>query len=105
MTLSGLAPSTAYSMTVKAIDAAGNVSAASDPVTFTTLPRPAGAGHDRADRPGYARRRHADLDQRPRSPGPPSTDAVGVASYQIIGGPTVVTSTTPTRDADRADRR
>jgi chitodextrinase len=37
-TVSGLSPSTAYSFTVKARDAAGNVSAASSPVTVTTDP-------------------------------------------------------------------
>ncbi|MEV6522279.1 S8 family serine peptidase [Longispora sp. NPDC051575] len=37
-TVSGLAPSTSYTFSVKAVDAAGNVSAASSPLTVTTKP-------------------------------------------------------------------
>lgn len=41
-TNSGLTPSTTYSYTVQALDAAGNVSAASSPLSVTTLAAPAG---------------------------------------------------------------
>ncbi|WP_068775848.1 lytic polysaccharide monooxygenase [Paenibacillus sp. FJAT-26967] len=37
LNLTGLAPNTAYTITVKAVDAAGNVSGASNAVSFTTL--------------------------------------------------------------------
>src|SRR5206468_314483 len=36
--LTGLSPSTQYALVVRARDNAGNLSAASNPVTFTTLP-------------------------------------------------------------------
>jgi chitodextrinase len=41
-TNTGLSPSTTYSYTVQALDAAGNVSAASSPLSVTTLAAPAG---------------------------------------------------------------
>ncbi len=91
-TLTGLTPSTAYSVTVVARDAAGNVSDASSAVAFTTL---ADEGDTTA----------------PTAPGTPtasaitstgatlswaaSTDAVGVTGYTVrtAAGATVATST------------
>ncbi|TML22284.1 MAG: DUF2334 domain-containing protein [Actinobacteria bacterium] len=91
VTITGLAPSTAYTFTVKAKDAAGNLSAASDPVSITTASPPDTAPPTAPGAPmvGTVTATTADLSWAA------STDNVGVVSYQISGGPTVVTSTTP----------
>nr|BFE63895.1 hypothetical protein GCM10020063_084210 [Dactylosporangium thailandense] len=91
-TLSGLTPTTAHSITVKAVDAAGNVSPASAAAAFTTLTPPP----------------PPDVTP-PSTPGAPvvgeltsttvalswaaSTDDRGVVSYRITGGPAVQTVT------------
>jgi uncharacterized protein YdaL len=92
-TVTNLTPSTGYSFTVTAKDAAGNTSTPSNTVSVTTAtPAPV---QDTTP---------------PTAPGAPtvgtvtattaalswaaSTDAVGVVSYQVTGGPTVVTSAT-----------
>lgn len=94
VTLTGLTPSTAYSVTVVARDAAGNVSSASPAASFTTA---AGQGGDT---------------QAPTAPGTPtasavaqttatvswaaSTDDVGVVGYTVqnAAGTALATSTT-----------
>lgn len=102
-TVSGLAADTAYTFTVKAKDAAGNVSAASSPVSARTQP---GTGDD----------------QSPTSPGNPrstgvtassvslawdaSTDNVGVTGYEVYNGTALaatVTGTTATVSGLTAD--
>jgi uncharacterized protein YdaL/chitodextrinase len=93
-TLTGLTPNTQYSFTVRARDAAGNTSPVSDPVTVTTAVEPPAPDTTAPTAPGAPvvgglAATTADLTW------PASTDAVGVVAYQIIGGPTVVTSTTP----------
>jgi uncharacterized protein YdaL len=93
-TLTDLTPSTAYSVTVRARDAAGNLSAPSNAASFTTpaLPPPPDT-------------------TAPSAPGTPvvgdltattatltwadSTDAVGVAGYRVTGGPVPVSTTEP----------
>ncbi len=91
--MTGLSPSTSYTFTVKATDAAGNVSAASNSVTATTA------------RPRRTRRHPA----RPTglSASAPtastislswnaSTDNVGVTGYRVYNGSTQVATTTGT---------
>ncbi|MGH3859023.1 S8 family serine peptidase [Actinokineospora sp.] len=93
-TVTGLTPDTGYSFTVKAKDAAGNTSAASDPVKATTQP---GGGGD---------------DEPPTTPGNPrstgvtdtsvslawdaSVDNVGVTGYDVYNGATVAATATGT---------
>ncbi len=93
-TLTGLTPNTQYSFAVRARDAAGNTSPVSDPVTVTTAaeqPAPDTTAPTAPGAPvaGGLAATTADLTWAP------STDAVGVVAYQVSGGPTVVTSTTP----------
>ncbi|WP_205863246.1 DUF2334 domain-containing protein [Planosporangium thailandense] len=93
-TLTGLTPATTYSITVKAMDAAGNLSPASDAVTFTTAAPPAVPDTTPPTVPGTptvgaVTATTADLTWTP------STDAVGVVAYEVSGGPSVVTTTTP----------
>ncbi len=91
-TLAGLEPNTAHSVTVKAVDAANNVSAASTAVAFTTLTPPPVPDTSAPSAPG------APVASALTSTGvtltwAASTDNVGVSQYTISGGPTVVTST------------
>ncbi|MGI5177114.1 DUF2334 domain-containing protein [Dactylosporangium sp. CA-152071] len=91
-TLAGLEPGTAHSVTVKALDAAGNASAASAPVAFTTLTPPPAPDTAAPTAPG------APVASALTSTGvtltwPASTDNVGVTKYTVTGGPEVVTST------------
>ncbi len=97
VTLTGLTPSTAYSVTVVARDAAGNVSAASPARTFTTAE---GQGGDT---------------QPPTAPGTPaasavaetsatlswaaSTDNVGVTGYTVTDAAGTVLATSSTTSA------
>jgi chitodextrinase len=53
-TVTGLAASTSYTFTVKAVDAAGNVSAASNAVSATTAAASGGGGGSGATAPGFA---------------------------------------------------
>lgn len=94
-TVSGLSPSTAYTFTVKAKDAAGNVSPASSPVTVTT-----NSSTDPSDT------------QPPTAPGnlvltgktatsvtlswSASTDNKGVTGYDVYNGATLAASVTGT---------
>ncbi|MEV4514018.1 DUF2334 domain-containing protein [Dactylosporangium sp. NPDC049525] len=91
-TLAGLEPSTAHSVTVKAVDAANNVSAASAEAAFTTLTPPPPPDTIAPSAPG------APVASALTSTGvtltwAASTDNVGVTQYTVSGGPTVVTST------------
>ncbi|WP_238007287.1 DUF2334 domain-containing protein [Dactylosporangium sp. AC04546] len=91
-TLSGLAPSAAHSITVKAVDAAGNVSAASAAVEFTTLTPPPPPDTSAPSRPGAPTAGTV----TPSSAAlrwAASSDDTGVVSYRISGGPQVVTAT------------
>ncbi|NMO56010.1 DUF2334 domain-containing protein [Actinoplanes sp. TBRC 11911] len=93
-TVTGLTPSTAYNFTVSAKDAAGNSSASSNTVTVTTATPPPPQDTTPPTAPGAptvgtVTPTTAELSWAA------STDAVGVVSYQVTGGPTVVTSATP----------
>ncbi|MFF5231785.1 DUF2334 domain-containing protein [Dactylosporangium sp. NPDC000521] len=90
--LAGLEPGTAHSVTIKALDAAGNASAASVPVSFSTLTPPPAPDTAAPTAPG------APVASALTSTGvtltwPASTDNVGVIRYTVTGGPEVVTST------------
>ena len=93
-TLTGLSPATAYSVVVKARDAAGNVSPVSDPVAFTTAAAPPAPDQTAPTVPGVPTVGAITATTAALS-WTPSTDAIGVAAYQVSGGPSVVTSTTP----------
>ncbi|MEU4348248.1 fibronectin type III domain-containing protein [Streptomyces sp. NPDC023838] len=77
----GLAPATAYSFTVRARDAAGNLSAPSAPVAVTT-PAPTPADHGPPTAPGALRGR-ADGSRAVTLSWRRATDDVGVTSYDI----------------------
>ncbi|MFI1171492.1 fibronectin type III domain-containing protein [Streptomyces melanogenes] len=77
----GLAPATAYSFTVRARDAAGNLSAPSAPVAVTT-PAPSPADHGPPTAPGALRGR-ADGSRAATLTWRRATDDVGVTSYDI----------------------
>jgi len=94
VTLTGLTPATAYSVTVRAKDAAGNVSVASDPVLFTTAAPPPPPDTTPPTAPGAPTVGTLTATSAALS-WAPSTDNIGVAAYQVTGGPSVVTSTTP----------
>lgn len=85
----GLTANTAYNLTVKAIDAAGNISAASNAVSFTTLPV-TGPDTEAPTAPGHL---HV-MGTRTSTTIPlmwdASTDNVGVTGYQIFAGNTLV---------------
>lgn len=75
-TVTGLNPSTAYTFTVRAYDAAGNVSAASNAVTATTSSGPPNPG------PGSARMApYVDMGAWPTPSLPEMSSASGVKSY------------------------
>lgn len=77
----GLAPSTAHSFTVRARDAAGNLSAPSAPVTVTT-PAPSPADHAPPTAPGALRGR-AEGSRAALLSWRRSTDDVGVTAYDV----------------------
>ena len=92
----GLTASTAYTYTVKAYDAAGNVSAASSPLTVTT-----GAATDTS--PPSTPTGLSSPSQSPSSIAlswTASTDNVGVTGYQILRGGTQVGTATGTSYTD-----
>ncbi|MFD0672790.1 fibronectin type III domain-containing protein [Cohnella sp. GCM10027633] len=88
-TVSGLTPSTAYSFTVKAKDAAGNLSANSNTLSVTTA-----AGDTQAPTAptGLAVTDVSDLTVS--LAWSPSTDNMAVTGYDVYSGSTVVGSTT-----------
>ncbi|MET7855819.1 fibronectin type III domain-containing protein [Streptomyces sp. NPDC005318] len=79
--IDGLSPSTAYTFTVRARDAAGNLSAASAAVAVTT-PVPTPADHEPPTRPVRLRGK-ADGSRSATLSWGGSTDDVGVTSYDI----------------------
>ncbi|MFC7679645.1 lytic polysaccharide monooxygenase [Paenibacillus sp. GCM10028914] len=87
--LTGLSPNTTYSITVKAVDAAGNVSPASTSVSFTTQ---AVTGPD-IDPPTTPTALHV-MGTSTSTTVPlmwnASTDDIGVTAYQVFNGNTLV---------------
>ncbi|OCT13485.1 hypothetical protein A8709_17940 [Paenibacillus pectinilyticus] len=87
--VTGLTPSTAYSFTVKAKDAAGNVSAASNTLSVTT-----DAGDTQAPTTPTNLTSPAKSDTSVSLSWSASTDNVGVTGYNIYNGSTLLGSTT-----------
>ncbi|MEV6930692.1 DUF2334 domain-containing protein [Dactylosporangium sp. NPDC051485] len=85
-TLSGLAPSTAHSITVKALDAAGNASPASAAAQFTTLTPPPPPDVTAPSAPGAPVAGQVTATSVALS-WAASTDDRGVVSYRVSGGP------------------
>ncbi|MFC3802646.1 fibronectin type III domain-containing protein [Cohnella sp. GCM10012308] len=88
-TVTGLTPSTAYNFTVKAKDAAGNVSAASNTLNVTT-----DAGDTQAPTAPSGLTSPAKTDTSVSLSWAGSTDNVGVTGYNIYNGTSLVGSTT-----------
>ncbi|MDF6045765.1 fibronectin type III domain-containing protein [Streptomyces sp. JH14] len=95
----GLSPSTAYTFTVRARDAAGNLSAASEAVAVTT-PAPAPADHEPPTRPVRLRGK-ADGSRSATLSWGGSTDDVGVTSYDIYQDDSRIHSVPGTRTTAR----
>ncbi|MDH4056960.1 MAG: fibronectin type III domain-containing protein, partial [Gammaproteobacteria bacterium] len=93
---SGVAPSTAYTYSVAALDAAGNVSAESAPVTVNTL---ASADTDPPTIPGNLAGTALST-SRISLTWSPSVDNVAVAGYEIRRDGTLVTTVTGTSYTD-----
>ncbi|WP_229783403.1 DUF2334 domain-containing protein [Pilimelia anulata] len=85
--LDGLTPSTAYSFTVRARDAAGNVSPASAAAAVTTATPPDAAAPTAPGKPTFTEVTATGA----KVSWAASTDNVGVASYQVLGGPEPMT--------------
>ncbi|OME93918.1 MULTISPECIES: lytic polysaccharide monooxygenase [Paenibacillus] len=87
--LTGLTPNTTYNITIKAVDAAGNISPASNPASFTTL---AVVGPD-TEAPSAPTSLHV-MGTTTSTTVPlmwnASTDNVGVTGYQVFQGSTLV---------------
>ncbi|WP_227013881.1 fibronectin type III domain-containing protein [Paenibacillus psychroresistens] len=90
-TVTGLAASTAYSFTVKARDAAGNVSSASSALSVTTN---ANSGDTTAPTAPTNLISPANSDTTVNLSWTASTDAVGVTGYNIYKGGVMIGSTT-----------
>ncbi|WP_181907366.1 fibronectin type III domain-containing protein [Cohnella lupini] len=88
-TITGLTPSTAYSFTVKAKDASGNVSAASNTLNVTT-----DAGDTQAPTAPTGLTSPAKTDTSVSLSWSASTDNVGVIGYNIYNGSTLAGTTT-----------
>ena len=88
-TLAGLTPSTAHSITVKAFDAAGNVSGASAAADFTTLTPPPPPDTTPPSTPGAPVAGTVTATSVALS-WAASSDNTGVVSYRVTGGPQVV---------------
>jgi len=93
----GLTPSTQYSYTVKAHDAAGNVSAASAAVTATTT---AGSGDTTPPSTPANVTASGVTSTSVSLSWSPSTDNVGVAGYRVYRGGTLAGTTTTTSFTD-----
>ncbi|WP_432984348.1 DUF2334 domain-containing protein [Dactylosporangium sp. CA-233914] len=91
-TLSGLAPSTAHSITVKAVDAAGNASPASAAAEFTTLTPPPPPDTTPPTAPGAPVAGEVTATSVALA-WAASSDDRGVVSYRVTGGPAVQTVT------------
>ncbi|WP_230632711.1 fibronectin type III domain-containing protein [Paenibacillus athensensis] len=88
-TVSGLSANTSYTFTVKAKDAAGNVSAASSAVSVTT-----NAGDTQAPTAPTGLAAPSKTSTSVNLSWTASTDNVGVTGYDVYSGSTVVASTT-----------
>lgn len=89
-TATGLSPSTTYAFTVRALDAAGNRSASSGPVSVTTS---VGAADTTAPTVPTGLTASGTTSSAATLAWSASTDAVGVTGYEILRGGTVVGST------------
>jgi len=92
-TVTGLSASTSYTFTVKAKDAAGNVSAASNAVTVTTNPP---AGDTQAPTAPSSLTSPSKTENSVSLSWSASTDNVGVTGYDVYNGSTLAGSTTST---------
>ncbi|MCM3630844.1 lytic polysaccharide monooxygenase [Paenibacillus glycanilyticus] len=91
-TVTGLTASTAYTFTVKSIDAAGNESGASNSLSVTTTAPPA-VDTTAPSAPGGLHIMGAPTSSSLMLMWSPSTDNVAVAGYKIYNGSTLVTTT------------
>jgi chitodextrinase len=94
-TVSGLTADTSYTFTVKAKDAAGNVSAASPSVTASTQPGTPPVDSTPPTAPGNLRSTGATQDSVSLA-WDAATDNVGVTGYDVFNGSTLATSVTGT---------
>ncbi|WP_315794515.1 lytic polysaccharide monooxygenase [Paenibacillus sp. BIC5C1] len=94
-TVTGLTASTAYTFTVKAVDAAGNESAASNTVSVTTTAPPAN-DTTAPTSPGGLHVMGTPTASSIQLMWTASTDNVGVTGYKIYNGSTLVTTTSGT---------
>ncbi|HWH00908.1 MAG TPA: DUF2334 domain-containing protein, partial [Pilimelia sp.] len=93
-TLTGLSPATTYALTVRARDAAGNLSPPSAAVEVTTAQAPPPPDTTAPSTPGSPVTTALSATSATLS-WPASTDAVGVVEYRVAGGPAPVTTTEP----------
>ncbi|MCK9858529.1 lytic polysaccharide monooxygenase [Paenibacillus sp. ATY16] len=94
-TVTGLTASTAYTFTVKAVDAAGNESAASNSLSITTTAPPA-IDTSAPTAPGGLHIMGTPTSSSMMLMWSPSTDNVGVTGYKIYNGSTLVATTSGT---------
>ncbi|WP_420707444.1 glycosyl hydrolase family 18 protein [Paenibacillus sp. 1001270B_150601_E10] len=92
-TLSGLSPNTSYTVTVKAKDAAGNLSGSSAPAPFTTLPASADTT---PPTPPTILTSAAITDSSVTLTWSGATDNVGVAAYEVYNGTNLAATVTGT---------
>jgi chitinase len=93
-TISGLAPGTSYTFTVKAKDAAGNLSAASNSVTVSTTVQP--GGDTQAPTVPTNLTSTAKTSSTVTLSWAASTDNVGVTGYEVYNGTVLVTTVSGT---------
>ncbi|WP_336782462.1 glycosyl hydrolase family 18 protein [Paenibacillus illinoisensis] len=93
-TISGLAPGTSYTFTVKAKDTAGNLSAASNSVTVSTTVQP--GGDTQAPTVPTNLTSTAKTSSTITLSWAASTDNVGVTGYEVYNGTTLVTTVSGT---------
>lgn len=93
-TISGLAPGTSYTFTVKAKDAAGNLSAASNSVTVSTTVQP--GGDTQAPTVPTNLTSTAKTSSTITLSWAASTDNVGVTGYEVYNGTALVTTVSGT---------
>ncbi|MGG4127061.1 glycosyl hydrolase family 18 protein [Paenibacillus illinoisensis] len=93
-TISGLAPGTSYTFTVKAKDAAGNLSAASNSVTVSTTVQP--GGDTQAPTVPTNLTSTAKTSSTITLSWAASTDNVGVSGYEVYNGTALVTTVSGT---------
>ncbi|GAA0136775.1 lytic polysaccharide monooxygenase [Paenibacillus sp. YSY-4.3] len=93
-TVSGLTANTSYTFTVKARDAAGNVSNASNPVTVKT--KEVSVDNEAPSVPGNLHVMGTPTSSSVSLMWSPSTDNVGVAGYRIYNGSTLVATVSGT---------